>query len=458
MKETGSNTLSKRYGLLTAICMVVGTVIGSGVFFKASRVLETTNGSMWKTLLTVALVGFIMLICAYVFSLLAQKYSRVNGIVDYAEATCGKAYAYGVGWFMTTLYYPTMTSCLVWVSAQYTCQLFGWDVESDVHLVIALLYLVSAYAVNTLSPKIAGKLQVSATFVKLVPLVFMAIVGTAVGLFNGNIAHNIQYVMPSGDSSGGIMSAIVAFAFAYEGWIITTSINAELKNPKKTLPRALIIGCLITIVVYVAYFLGLMGSLTVEEIMGTDHVSNLAFSTLFGNEVFGVIAQVFIVISCLGTVNGLMLGCVRGMYSIAARGQGPAQKAFSRVDETTGMPTNSAIFALVICTVWLFQWEMGYIRDILPAFIAWENDELPIITIYAAYIPIFAVFMIKSRGENVFNRFIMPMLAIISCIFMVVSAAISYKIEALYYLIVFALIMLAGYVFYGNGKKRKNNN
>ena len=85
--------LTKKYGLVTAIAMVVGTVIGSGVFFKAGKVLTNNNGSMAMSLLTVAAVGAIMVICSYVFSMLAQRYEKVNGLVDYAEATCGKNYA-----------------------------------------------------------------------------------------------------------------------------------------------------------------------------------------------------------------------------------------------------------------------------------------------------------------------------------------------------------------------------
>ena len=93
--------LTKKYGLLTAICMVVGIVIGSGVFFKAGKVLSFTNGNIGKTLAVVAIVGGIMIICSLVFATLAQKHEKVNGIVDYAEATLGKRYAYYVGWFMS---------------------------------------------------------------------------------------------------------------------------------------------------------------------------------------------------------------------------------------------------------------------------------------------------------------------------------------------------------------------
>ncbi len=444
------NKLKKKYGLFTAICMVVGTVIGSGVFFKAGKVLTNTDGNMAKSLLTVAIVGIIMLICSYVFSILARKHEKVNGIVDYAEVSLGTGYGYAVGWFMTVMYYPALTSCLAWISANYTCTLFGFEPTSGLHLTLAALYLILGYAINSLSPKIAGHVQVSATIIKLIPLAIMAIAGTICGLVNGLTIEAFTTNTAAGAAShGGILAAVVAFAFSYEGWIITTSINAELKDSKKNLPRALVIGAIIVIAVYLAYFLGLSGVLPVEKLMNPDAnaVPKEAFSVLFGSPVFGTIAFVFIVLSCLGTMNGLMLGCCRGMYSVAVRGKGPKPEVFSQVDKVTNMPTNSAILGLALCAIWLFQWQFGLIGNVLPAIIAWENDELPIITLYAAYIPIFVVLMAKGKELNIFQRFVMPTLAIICCIFMVLSAIYTYKIQALYYIIVFAVVMLIGLLF-----------
>ena len=147
--------LTKKYGLITAICMVVGIVIGSGIFFKATTVFDKTNGNATMSLAVVLAVGAVMVICSYVFATLANKFEKVNGVVDYAEATLGRRFAYYVGWFMTTMYYPILTSTLAWVSAMYTCGLVGFAVGSGEHLVLAALYLLLGYGVNALSPRLA---------------------------------------------------------------------------------------------------------------------------------------------------------------------------------------------------------------------------------------------------------------------------------------------------------------
>ena len=96
------NQMEKRYGLVTAISMVVGIVIGSGVFFKAVTVLNKTGGSMAQSLLVIGIVGLICIVCSCVFATLGTKYVKCNGVVDYAEVACGPKYAYYMGYVAYT--------------------------------------------------------------------------------------------------------------------------------------------------------------------------------------------------------------------------------------------------------------------------------------------------------------------------------------------------------------------
>lgn len=442
------NGLSKKYGLLTAIAMVVGIVIGSGVFFKAEKVLNATGGNLKIGILAWAIGGIIMVVCAYTFALMATKWEYVNGIVDYAEVTMGKKYGYYIGWFMATIYLPTLTSVLAWVSARYTCVLFGWSIVGSEALAISAFYLVMSYAMNALSPVIAGKFQVSTTIIKLVPLILMAIVGTIAGLTNGMIAQNFTTVVEAKDTGTALFTAVCATSFAYEGWIIATSINAELKDSKKNLPRALVGGTLIVMAVYILYYVGLSGAVTNAELMASGEAgAKTAFSTLFGN-IGGTLLSVLVVISCLGTLNGLMLGCVRGMYALAARKEGPSPETFKQVDKTTNMPTNSSIIGLALCGFWLlFFFGAQLTAPWFGPYFSFDSSEIPIITLYAMYIPIFVSFMKKEKELSPLKSKVMPTLSILGCIMMVVAAIYSHKLACIGYLVVFAVFMLVGYAF-----------
>lgn len=441
------NNLKKKYGLLTAMAMVIGIVIGSGVFFKAEKVLVATGGNLPLGILAWCIGGAIMIICAYTFANMATRYEKVNGVVDYAEVTCGKTYAYFIGWFMTTIYYPCLTGVLAWVSARYVGVLLNLDITGGEVMIIAGLFLVGAYALNALSPVLAGKFQVSTTAIKLVPLLLMAVVGTIVGLSNGMTFENFTTVVDSSIPQGeGLMMAVVGTAFAYEGWIIATSINSELKDSKKNLPKALVLGTLIVMAVYILYYVGLAGAVTNEELMASgEQGARTAFSAVFGN-IGGTILMVFVVISCLGTLNGLMLGCTRGIFSIAVRNRGPRPEMFKVVDKQTDMPSSSSILGLLLSMVWLVYFYGANLAGWFGSF-GFDNSELPIVTLYLLYIPIFIMIMKNEKGMGKFNRFVMPALSIVASIVMITASIIGHKMANVWYLIVFAIVMGIGFFF-----------
>ncbi len=474
--------LKKQYGLLMAICMVVGTVIGSGVFFKAQAVLQKTEGDMPMGIIAWVIGGFVMICCVLAFCVMAQRYEKVNGLVDYAEATVGTKYAYLVGWFTTVIYAPAMTSVLAWLTARYfltflvsvnpEIQLNGNPVTSAETFLLAGFILIIVFAINTLSPKLAGKLQISATFVKLVPLLLMAIIGTVYGFTHNIVGEPISILADNFATGSGnfttLFAAVVATAFAYEGWILATSINSEIKNSKKNLPIALIAGGIIIITVYIFYYIGVAGGATVETLMHDG--ATKAFTTVFGN-VLGNVLNLFVAVSCLGTLNGLLIGCIRGMYSLSVRGMGPKVEFMKQIDPASNMPSNSCIVGLIIVISWLVYF---YGANLAPeswfGLFSFDSSELPIITIYAFYIPVFIQFMRKEKELSVFKRFVLPILGLAGSLFMVVAAIYAHGVvpyleakekgefsfPVAFYLIVFAVIMAIGYACMSPKKAKVN--
>lgn len=439
------NQLNKRYGLFTAICMVVGIVVGSGVFFKAEKILLCTGGRTSLGIWAWLIGGVIMVSCAYVFGTMASKYEKCNGIVDYAEQALGPKYGYIVGWFMAVIYYPTLVSVLAWVTARYFCVLIGWDITGGQCMVIAGFLLILAFVNNTLSPVIAGKVQVATTVIKFIPLILMAVVGTVSGLRSGltaeNFAYRVEDAMPAGPA---LFTAVCATAFAYEGWIVATSINSEIKDSKKNLPRALFMGTLIIVFIYIVYYIGLSGAVDNATMMaGGEAGAKLAYQALF-SRFAGTGVFVLIVISCYGVLNGLMVGNVRGFYSLAVRGEGYNPKMMSQVDPVTNMPTNAAVFSLLVAGWWLLYFYGANLTEPWFGPFCFDTSELPIITIYAMYIPIFISLMAKEKELPAFKRFFMPAVALCGSVFMMIAACFSHGTAVIYYLIIFAVIMCIG--------------
>ncbi len=454
------NKLERKYGLFTAICMVVGIVIGSGVFFKAQTILTKTGGDMPLGILAWIIGGVIMLACLMSFAFMSQKYERVNGLVDYAEALVGPKYGYAMGWFIAIIYFPAMTSVLSWVSARYTLVFitsafpnFPMTVPAPAGCIIGpecmaltLFYLCALYSLNALSPKLAGKTQTSTTIIKMIPLALMAVVGLIVGLTSGMMQQNFAAPAPNvAPVANPLFASVCATAFAYEGWIIATSLNAEIKDSKKNLPRALVIGGLIIMATYLFYYIGVAGGATNQELI--DMGATVAFTNIFGS-FLGNVLNLFIAISCLGTTNGLMMACSRSIYALAVRGQGPKPETFGHLDPNTNMPTNASVLSLIVVGAWFLYFYASNLAGIWTGPFVFDSSELPIITIYLMYIPIFVQWMRKEQGESTLRRYVLPALAVIGSVFMVIACIFGHGMACFWYLLVFAAIMALGMRWY----------
>jgi APA family basic amino acid/polyamine antiporter len=439
------DNLQKKYGFWTATAMVVGIVIGSGVFFKADNVLEASNGSLPTALFAWLIGGVIMVVTAYVFSKIATRIQKINGVVDYFEQAYGRTAGYLVAWFMTFIYYPTLVAVLAWVSANYTQGLMGapaalWP--------LAWGYLTAFFLLNYFSPVLAGRWQVTSTVVKLIPLGLVAVVGTVLGLRSGMTMENFTVAAKAvSQGGGGLALATLSTAFAYEGWIIATVINAELKDAKRTLPRALVVGTISVVCIYMLYYLGISGVLTNEQVLAQGDAAPVRVISIIFGRLGGTLLTVFVIISCLGTLNGLIMGSARGMFSIASRGLGPRPDLFSKVNPLTNSTTLSAVIGYVLSCLWLLVWYGN--------FAGWWGDfmdisELPIAFLYVIYISLYIWVMKTFTDLGSFNRYACPFLAGAGSLYIIWGAI--QKAMFLHFLVLSLAILVAG-VLLMHGKR-----
>lgn len=462
-----NNKLERKYGLFTAICMVVGIVIGSGAFFKAQSIVVMTGGNIQLGILAWIIGGIIMFSCLLTFSFMSQKYERVGGLLDYAEATVGPWYGRFMGWFVAIIHLPAMTGALLWISARYMME-FLVMVKPEIQLVVpasengclvgpecmalTLLFLCGSFTVNVLSPQLSGKFQVATTVIKLVPMLLMAVVGVAYGAVNGILQQNFSTaVQPDSGTQHALFSAVCSTAYAYEGWIIATTLNAEIKDSKRNLPRALIVGGIVIVAVHVLYYIGLSGSVNRTVLLERGVMA--AFVNIFGSS-FGSILNLFVAISCMGTANGLMLAGSRAMYALSMRSERLGAGRFAQLDQRSNVPYNSAVFMLIATCIWFIYYYLSNLSHAWTGPFVFDVTELPIITVYMLYLPMLVQWMRMEKEMSVLRRYIMPALAIFGSVFMIIVGIVSHGMGCLWYLIVFAVVMLAGSVVIKQGHRR----
>jgi len=459
--------LTRKYGVIVAVCMVVGSMIGSGIFFRTEIILNSIGANLPLGILAWIVGGLITFVFAYNFANLANRYETSGGFVDYTEALVGKTAGYYVGWFVATIYFPFSAAVLAWVAARFTVELFGWHIGEDAisqfvsgqTIVIAALYLIVLYVANLISPKLAGKIQVSTTAIKVIPLILMGSIGVIVGISNGTTAENMASGFTGVTAGNPFFGALVATAFAFAGWETLTSLNSEIKNSKKVLPLALMGGIIIVVVLYIFYFIGIFsaGNISAWQEVGGNALTFGAFENIFGSVGTSILIS-FIVISCLGTTNAFMMVSGKAFYSLAIRGQGPRPEMFREIDQHTNMPIHGSTLALLFMGLWLILW-VGVQPGIEWFVMPWTLLIVPI-TINLILIPIFIGMMVKCKGMHWFNRFVAPIGGLVGASFMIVATFIDRHqagqvFVIFWYLVIVGAFLLLGAVFPALNRRKK---
>lgn len=460
--------IKKQYGIWTGIAMVVGIVIGSGVFLKAGGVLKLAGGNLKLSILAWFIGGLIMITSSFCFAVFATKVTKYNGVVDYVEVASNEKIGYSLAWMITSFYYPIVASIVALFAGSYFFKMIGLNIGLTdwQNFLFSFGIITLVIIMNYLSPIIASRFQISATVVKLIPILLIAIGGLFASLIVGNDYGIINAFKNNAEGYElNFGEAVKKTAFAYEGWVCATAINAELKDSKKNLPKALVGGTIAILVFYIVYYVSLSAILGNEaNIIQDEKAPIVAFQKMFGT-IGGSIFTFFIMISCLGTVNGVTMGCCRGMYTMSCRGQGIAPEKFSKIGKNKNISFLSCIYGygciLLMLLVWYLAmhnvWIFGHLGSM---------DEIICAIIYAIYITMYIFIMKNFKELNVVKRFILPGLAIIGSLFFTICGTGLYQlittgktnslIDFLVFLVLFIILMLPSLFFYHKDGKKES--
>ena len=436
----------EKYGLFTAICMIVGIVIGSGIFFKSDDILLFTNGNVMLGVLVFVLAAISIIFGGLTIAELAGRSKGPGGVMSYISEFVNPKMGSGFGWFQTFIYIPTLISVVSWVSGIYTIMLFGWESTLELQILIGTTFSTFIFILNILSAKMGGYFQNISTVMKLVPLILIALYGIVFGesSFVTQVPENVFNNM-------GWLMAVGPVAFSFDGWVVSTTISQEIKNVEKNLPIALIIGPVFVLAMYLIYFVGismLVGPQTILE-QGDAHL-NLAAEMIFGESGAKVIL-VFIVVSVLGTVNGVIMGGCRMPYSLATKNMIPASDKIGIMDEKTSMPKNSAVVMFAVSMGWMVIHYITQKFSLLPNS---DISEIAIVTSYMFYLILYVKVIkmgIKGDIKGFFRTKFNPIMAIFGAFFILIGG--SGNPLFIYFISFCIVITLIGVMYYSKVNK-----
>src|SRR5699024_11397589 len=220
------------------------TVVGSGIFFKQGQVLETAGGTT-AGLAAWIVGGLITLAGGLTLSEIGSRIRETGGMYMYMEKLYGKFVGFLTGWTQVAIYAPAIIASV----AAYFAELFAdfFNIPTQWAPTIGIVTLLLITAMNSLDNRIASAFQVTTTTIKLIPIFALV----TFGVFFGKADALVQTVHHmASTTSGNFGLAILATLFAYDGWATLANLGGEIKNPRRNLPRAIIGGLLVVILVY----------------------------------------------------------------------------------------------------------------------------------------------------------------------------------------------------------------
>ncbi len=367
-------TLRRAIGLPHATALVVGTIIGASIFVQPSEVtgrVPSLTGSMAVWLVS----GILTLLGALVVAELAAAFPKTGGVYVFLREIFSPLLGFLWGWAMFWTMHTGILAVIAMVFARYV----GYFVPlgpmgAKLTAAGAILALT---AINLIGVKPGSQLQTALTVIKVAAIVLLVVAGVVFGPGHSAVSGASGEVILdpglSADSSpvsvADFLLALAAGLFAYGGWHMVTYSAGETREPRRTLPRALVAGTLIVTACYLALNAVYFRVLPLETVIRSDRVAADAADAILGSG-GGAILSALVIISTFGALSGIVLAGPRVYLAMAEDGLLPRwagaihprfrtphiaivlQGLWAAVLAMTG--TYRELFPRVIYTEWIF--------------------------------------------------------------------------------------------------------
>lgn len=404
--------LKRNVSGFNAYTMVVGTIIGTGIFFKPQAVFKAT-GSATLGLAAWVIGCFLGLCGGLIIAEIGSLIPETGGLMTYLEKIYSKVVGFMVGWSQTVAFYPIRVAAAAVVFGMQTVALFHWSTKLTIP--IAILLTLWLFTINVMGNAISSFFINLTTFLKFIPMILIVVFAF---FFNGspNPIAWTPVVSPDHPLLQGLSVSVIATLYATDGWINITDIAGEIKNPQKNIPKAIIGGILTVTITYLLINLAYLSAMTPDQMAVNGTVGSTAAGILMGPIGQKVVA-VGILISTMGSQAGFTRTAWRVPYALSLRNWLPFSGWFSKVTKKNHMPINSGIYmtAFTIVAIVVLR-DFNTLTDI-GTFTIWLFYTLTFI----------GLFILRHKWPDAKRTYkvpmypVIPVIGVLSGIFVLVS-------------------------------------
>ncbi|KAM8983110.1 B(0,+)-type amino acid transporter 1 isoform 1-T1 [Ara ararauna] len=435
--EPQTMNLQKEVGLISGICMIVGTIIGSGIFISPKSVLANV-GAVGPCLTIWAACGILATLGALCFAELGTMITKSGGEYPYLMEAFGPIPAFLFSWTSLLVTKPSSFAIICLSFAEYALAPFypGCDPPQVAIKCLAAAAIVIITTVNSLSVKLGSYLQNFLTAAKMI-IVTIIIVSGIVLLAQGKTENFKDSYKDSSVSFGSLGLAFYNGLWAYDGWNQLNYITEELKNPYRNLPLSIIIGIPLVTVCYILINISYFTVMTSTELLQSQ-----AVAATFGDRVLysaSWIVPVFVAFSTIGSANGTCFTASRLVYVAGREGHMLKLLSYTSVKRLT--PAPAIIFYGIIGIIYIIPGDIDTLINYV-SFAVWIFYSLTVLAL------IVMRFTRKELNRPVKIPIIIPVAVTLASILLVLAPVISAPELAYLYCVFFIGSGLIVYVLF----------
>lgn len=305
---------ARKIGLFSAISLLIGSIIGIGIFFKNGNIFTTNDNNAIGILVAWILSGIISLCAAFSFAEVGSSNNSNAGVGGW----CARLISNGFGRFVKivqpTFYFTALSFSISIFASEAIFNIFNLSnqVHFGVILIVGLILFTFFLVFNFISLRVSARFQSVFTILKFVPLLMVIISGVVYGINNpdGSLLSPAQIEQhASSFNFGNVLICIPSILFAFDPFFGVGNLSKDMINPRRNVPLTIIISMIVVTVFYILVTIG-------QIMVGSGVVYNM-FDIIFGdNQTVKVVISVFILIAIIGVLNSFCALIIRSYQSL----------------------------------------------------------------------------------------------------------------------------------------------